>query len=305
MNLGEIIKQSCKYFSWEDGSRNALDIQEYGLPKGISTGWEEFDDFFTILKGQLNILSGFPGSGKSEWIESMACQLAAKQNWKVTFFSPECYPVEFLYIKLAEKILNKQIKYNYNYPVMTREELIEALEFIKTHFNFVDSSQDDLTLERFLFSIENSHLTVGHTPDMVIIDPWNELEHSRPSRMTETDFIGESLKRIRKLARRLDISFWIVAHPTKTTRNKDGSIPKLSLYDISGSAHWYNKTDNGFIVERENIPGEELIVKVNVKKIKNRHYGKIGECEFKFIPAVGMYDCIGKYEPTLEEEVGF
>ena len=36
----------------------------------------------------------------------------------------------------------------------------------------------------------------------LVLDPWNELEASRPSHITETEFISDSLKKIRQFARR-------------------------------------------------------------------------------------------------------
>ena len=77
------------------------------------------------------------------------------------------------------------------------------------------------------------------------IDPYNELEHQRPAGMTETEYVGLVLKRIKQFARKHEVHVFLVVHPRTQYRAKDGHLPEMSLYDISGSAHFYNKTDTG------------------------------------------------------------
>ena len=123
--------------------------------------------------------------------------------------------------------------------------------------------------------------------DGVLIDPWNELESTRPEKTSETDFIGLSLKRSRMFARKNDLWFGIVAHPTKMRKDpKTGDYPIPNLYDISGSAHWYNKADNGFIVHRD---FEAKVTRVILQKVKFKYYGHPGEVEMKYDLASGRY----------------
>ena len=123
--------------------------------------------------------------------------------------------------------------------------------------------------------------------DGVLIDPWNELESSRPEKMSETDFIGLSLKRCRMFARRNDIWFAIVAHPTKMRKDpKSGEYPIPTLYDISGSAHWYNKADNGIVVHRDFV---EKTTRIIVQKIKFKYYGKPGDIGMRYDVESGRY----------------
>ena len=48
---------------------------------------------------------------------------------------------------------------------------------------------------------------------------------------------------MKKFAKSWQVHLIVVAHPSKINRNKDGSLPVPTLYDISDSAHWYNKPD--------------------------------------------------------------
>ena len=126
--------------------------------------------------------------------------------------------------------------------------------------------------------------------DVLVIDPWNELEDMRPKHLSETEYIGRSLKQIRHFARRNNIATFIVAHPTKMRKKKEKSdvtdsqellnqyaVP--TLYDITGSANWFNKADNGLVVYRD---WERNVNTLYIQKVKYRQYGKPGQVEFEF-----------------------
>lgn len=76
-----------------------------------------------------------------------------------------------------------------------------------------------------------------------------------------------------------------MAHPTKVKKdNGNNGIP--TMYDINGSANFYNKADFGIIVHRDREKGNTLI---RVEKVKFRHLGQGGECRFKFNTDNGRY----------------
>lgn len=72
-----------------------------------------------------------------------------------------------------------------------------------------------------------------------------------------------------------------------------------NLYDISGSAHFINKCDNGIVIHRnrdKDAPLEERRkVEILVRKVRNKAAGTLGE-------ATLLYDFVtGRYEdPGLE-----
>jgi twinkle protein len=104
--------------------------------------------------------------------------------------------------------------------------------------------------------------------------------------MSETEFIGKCLRKSRKFARKNDIHLFIIAHPTKLLKNKDGEYPIPELWDVSGSAHWRNKADNGICVHRDYEKNETVIY---VQKIKFKYCGKQGECILKYDLKSGRY----------------
>jgi len=123
----------------------------------------------------------------------------------------------------------------------------------------------------------------------LVIDPWNELEHVRPAGMTETEYVSVVLKRVRQFARRNGVHLWLVAHPQKLYRDKDSGYPVPTLYDISGSAHWRNKSDVGLSLWRDLAnPGSDRL-EVHVQKIRFRQIGKLGMAQLRYLKSCGVY----------------
>jgi twinkle protein len=99
--------------------------------------------------------------------------------------------------------------------------------------------------------------------------------------------IGRMLVKMKKFALTNKVMVLLVAHPKKMLKNKNSNqyeIPRL--YDISGSHHFFNVTDNGFVVHRDYDSG---LVDVYVQKVKHYFMGKLGYVTFDFDPITGRY----------------
>jgi hypothetical protein len=261
-----------------------------GMRKGVSTGWKVLDEYYQVVKGQLNIFTGIPSHGKSEFTDALMVNLSEAKGWHWVVYSPENYPISMHGRKLVEKHTGKNMLGGESR--LSLEEFRAAASWVNDHFTFLDGLDEDMTLDTIFGMVEK--IKSVKPVDGLIIDPWNELESFRPDRMTETEYIGNCLKRTRMFARKYDIYTAIVAHPFKMRKDpKTNETPVPNLYDISGSAHWYNKADNGITVFRD---FEQKVTRIHILKIKFKYYGKIGEVELKYNPTSGRY-----YEPTQQE----
>jgi len=236
----------------------------------------QFDECLRLDRGYLNIVTGVPTHGKSEFVDFLSILLAQQYKWRFVVFSPENYPPAIHFNKLAEKYCRK------NMWGAQRSEVDRAIEFVDEHYDFIDATEEDLCIETILgacLSIER--------PDCMIIDPWNEIELQRPPGTNDSDFTGVCLRKLRKFARKNNICIILVAHPAKMMRNKDsGKYPIPSMYDISGSANFYNKADNGIVVYRN---FDENNVEVHIKKVKYKNYGQLGMVKFNYDVNTGLY----------------
>ena len=69
--------------------------------------------------------------------------------------------------------------------------------------------------------------------------------------MSETEYVSQMLTKIKRFAQHHDVHVWFVAHP-RQLRDWRGQPP--TMYDISGSAHFINKADNGVVIHRNRDP---------------------------------------------------
>jgi twinkle protein len=242
------------------------------------------DQCYTVRPGELTIVTGIPSHGKSQFLDALVVNLAKQHEWAIGICSPENLPVARHLAKLIEQYTGRPFREGPR-ERLPQQELLPALQWLHDHFVFL-APDEALTIAALLQTSRS--LVTRHGIRGLIIDPWNEFEHTRPHGQTETEYICTSLTHIRRFARNHGVHVWLVAHPQKLYRNNDESYPVPTPYDISGSAHWRNKADNCLTIWRdENDP--EKPVKLYVQKIRFREVGKIGMVELQFDRVTGRY----------------
>lgn len=263
------------------------DIQRHysgEVERGVSTGWANVDKYYTVLPGEWTVVTGIPGHGKSEWLDALAMNIAKQHGWTFGVFSPENHPPVYHTTKLIEKYVGKPF---HDGPTdrVTKAELQDAMEFIDAHFTYM--MPEAPTLETLLE--QASQLVVRKGIKGLIIDPWNEIEHQFSNRETETLYISTALTKIRRFCWTHGVHAWIVAHPTKLSKDKDATeYPVPTPYDIAGSAHWRNKADNAIAIYRRMQDGPQP-VEVHVQKIRKKSVGQAGMIEMRYDRLTGRY----------------
>lgn len=273
-------------FEVEDLSDRIEQLYTQGWERGVETGWEEVDQFYTVRPGEFTVVTGIPNSGKSNWLDALTTNLAAIHGWRFAIFSPENQPLEDHMARMIEKYA--QVPFNHG-PTerMDRDTLRMSKAWVQEHFFWILPSDDaDWTIDTVLERAKALVFRKGIRG--LVIDPWNEIEHYRINGMTETEYVAHSLKRMRQFARRNGIHLWVVVHPQKLYREKDGNYPVPTLYDCSGSAHWRNKADNGMCVWRD-FKNDSQPVEIHVQKIRFRQTGKIGLARLNYLKPIASY----------------
>lgn len=235
----------------------------------ISTGWWELDQIFKLYLGQFVVVTGIAGSGKSTFLLNVLCNLARKSGTR-----------SFLYVPENEAHIREKLR-----KIWRNDETFR-------HFSeqqcFVQSaiSNDEEDGQRTMgWVLSRAARAVKQDDvDVVLIDPWNELDRAKPRDMLMTDYIGESLMQVKDFCRQLDAIVIVVAHPTKAVNENGGRIAGLA--DIEGSMNWFNKCDNGLIVVRDREKNTARVISAKVREIGA---GKIGSCHFHVDPETGVY----------------
>jgi twinkle protein len=265
-------------------------LYDSGLQSGIEIGWPSIDRLYRLSQesGELHIVTGIPSHGKSEWLDAALVNLAENEGWNFGIFSPENFPIEQHAAKLIEKHMGLPFRDGFQ-KRMSLEQLEPAQEWLDEHFSFIMPDENHLTVDSILKLARVLVYRKGIRG--LVIDPWNEVDHSRPSAFSETEYISESLTKIRRFARIHACHVWVVAHPTKLFKEKsNGQYPIPNPYDISGSAHWRNKADNCLCVWRDlNPKNQSYETHIHVQKIRKKHLGQLGMAKLRYEYSTGRY----------------
>lgn len=265
-------------FTVSDFEQSLDALFENGWQKGVTIGFENFDRLCSFETKRLCIVTGIPGSGKSEFIDEIAERLNMRYGWRFAYFSPENAPLAYHASKLIEKFTGKR----FSSKTLTFGEYKEVKEHLEQDFYFIcpsDNFRVDTILDKAKYLVRRRGIK------SLVIDPYNRLESEQGGR-SETLYISELLDKLTNFAQRNDILVILMAHPTKQSRSKDGTIEAPTLYDISGSANFFNKADFGIVVHRNRT---ENTVEVHVQKVKFRHLGEVGTALFKYNLNNGRY----------------
>jgi twinkle protein len=250
-------------------------LYEFGLQPGCSTDWPSVDQLYTVVPGQWTLVTGIPSHGKSTWVDALLVNLARRHAWKFGLFSPENQPIVRHYASLMEKYVGAPFSDGPT-PRITPQQKDAAKHWLNQHFKVIlpDEEAGIWTLDHVLKLAKM--LVYRHGIRGLVIDPWNELDNTRPGGMSETEFISLCLTKIRRFARLHRVHVWVIAHPVKMQPKDDGNYPVPTPYDVSGGAHWRNKSDNAICIYRYVSREDEDVTDVHVQKVRFKEVGRPG-----------------------------
>ena len=265
--------------SFED---RILAIHRGDIAQTFSTGWENVDKFMRIRLGELSVVTGVPGSGKSEFIDALMVNLAELYGWRFGLASFENPPEEHL-IKIMEKHLKKPFRLGKNERI-SAESATESLRgWISEHFCITRKEDESATIDTILGYATTAVMRYGIKG--LVIDPYNEIDHKRPANITETEYVSQMLAKVKRFARNHNVHVWFIAHPAKPSKDASGAVP--SLYDIYGSANWVNKAEIGLVVHRED--DDTALVEIHIRKVRFKACGERGKTSLVYNRITGCY----------------
>jgi twinkle protein len=246
--------------------QNVLNYNEKGVVN-YSIGLGESDTYFKMAFGEWSVITGIPNSGKSDIVDQICVNMATKYGFRSAMFSPESFPYEGHIKRIANKLNEKNCN---------NDDLNNTKDFISEHFHWVKIDLENLTLKGILTAFRE--LVFQRGINICVIDPWNMLDHSA---QRDYSYIGRLLSEITQFCQQTNVHLLLVAHPRKI-ESIDGIYKKPTLYDISGSADFFNKTYNGIICYRcigQKSNYKSDIVKIYIEKVKRKENGQLGDFE--------------------------
>ena len=265
--------------TFKDIEDEITDFVRNGFKKGYQIGLPNFDDIFSTYTGQFITVTGIPSSGKSDFVDQMVVGYNQKYQWKTAFASPENAPTYLHAHKLMRKI----------WQDMPKKEDIHTDKWnqIADHCNdnFFHIDMERYTLESVLR--KGAELVKRKGIKCLVIDPFNKIRDIDSKTEDINRYTMEYLTKIEMFCKKYDVLVFIVAHPTKMYKDKDGKIEEPTMYNIKGGGEWYDASYHGILVHRDY---EARTVKAKVLKVKFQNLGENGaEAHFKWEPRSGCF----------------
>ena len=183
---------------------------------------------------------------------------------------------------------------------MSPDLIREADDWVERMFMFAFRGKN--TYATFPWVLDNfAASAVRYGTRLFVLDPWNEVEHRKPEKLSLTEYVGECLQDIRHFCDAYEAHVIVVAHPAKMRREKGGEYPIPSLYDISDSAHWANKADVGIVVHRD-FEAQETLIKVAKVRFQDE-IGMPGEVRVRYNWQTASYEPLNQQAYTPDPRI--
>ena len=210
---------------------------------------------------------------------------------KASFFSPEHSPLSLYQTKLMQMATGKDFwKDNSDAPRMKEIDVEQYTEWAKDKLYFTSMEAGktpnwDWLLDKFKEQLFNFGI------DIFVIDAFNKVQLPKGNKI---DAIGTVLTDLTNFAQANNVIVMLVAHPTKMKLNEQTNMYNVpTLYDVSGSADFYNQTHDGYCIYRirEDLENgvDNHIIFTNLKT-KMKFQGEAGKtAEFSYHNPTGRF----------------
>ena len=275
--------------TFKDIEDEVTDFVRNGFKKGFQVGLENFDEIFSTYTGQFITVTGIPSSGKSDFVDQMVVGYNRNYGWKTAFASPENQPT-YLH---AHKLMRKTWEGMPTAADIHGDKWNQIADHCNTNYFHIDMER--YTLESVLK--KGAELVKRKGIKCLVIDPFNKVRDVDCKTEDVNRYTMEYLTKIEIFAKKFDVLVFIVAHPTKMYKDKDGKIEEPTMYNIKGGGEWYDASYHGILVHRDY---EAKTVKAKILKVKFQNLGENGaEAHFKWEPKSG---CFMPHEPIANND---
>ena len=246
-----------------DMSKDLDDFYRNGIKNGFKIGLDEFDSIFSTYTKQFIVVTGFPSSGKSDFVDQMTLGYNMMYGWKTAYASTENYP-QYLHVdKLVRKVYGSTPTYEETHTSKWKK----CVDHVNKNFFFIDY-EEGFDLDKVLKKGEELVKRMGIR--CLVIDPYNKVRDKENLDKSITDYTNLYLNKVDSFCKKHDVICILVAHPTKPQSDK-GKLIEPTFYDVKGGGEFYDMSPHGILVHRDYDTGT---VMVKVLKVKFANLGE-------------------------------
>jgi len=282
-------KTSARTYSASSLASIAYDHAESaaeGKLKGIKLGFTDLDKLVTLLAGDLFLIAGRPGQGKSAFLNTVALNLSLMGK-KIALFSLEMSAKQVAIRFLAQMaqvptnhILEGKMTELEWPPYVHAVEQFEHLPLMINDMAGITVPQANSELRRMVRDLKGC--------DLVIVD-YAQLMKSTKKVQRRDQEIGEISRGLKQIAKDFEVPVLAAAQMSRAVEQRSNSRPILS--DLRESGDLENDSDGVMFIYRPE-QNEKDLEKYNIAEIvvaKHRN-GPVGSVELVFRGALTRFE---------------
>lgn len=259
------------------------DLPSMSERRVLRIGKKPFDYRIAFELGAMSVGTGTPGSGKSTFVTWAADEMARNERIRVGMLAFETHPH-----RIRDHLA--RINKGREWDELSADEQEHLTAQLDQRWRIVHRTYDE-TAHSLEWLRQMIHaLAVRDGCKLIIVDPWNELEHLPEPGESMTAYINYALQQIRMWAEKLEVHICLIAHPRKMPT--DGKPRPPTGYDVADSAAFANKPSLGFTVFQSEDEMGIPCVEIHTWKVRDTQlYGfEKGAAQVRFIPATMIYE---------------
>jgi len=276
-NIGSLVTNEIK------GASEGLHLKNLGY----STGFLKVDKFIGGIKGgELIIIAGRPGMGKTTWALNLAVNLA-KQKVKTLYIN-----LEMTLSHIARKIIAAESDIDGN--AFSRE--FSELE-VKKSFNLVNEMTNNKLsldiLDKGKISVDEIRkILVDNNYQAVFIDQLTKVKHESKRQRYDLE-VAEITFGLKAMAKELNLPVFLLHQINRQADYREDKRPNLS--DLRDAGCIEQDGDLIFLIYRNDYYTGENNGEAMINLAKNK-MGSVSDMKFVFYP---------EYSKFAEKEVGY
>lgn len=278
-----------------DVNQDLISFYEKGHQKGYGIGLSEFDNIFTTYTKQFIVVTGFPSSGKSDFVDQMCVGYNMLYGWKTAYASTENFPAYLHVDKIVRKFYGRKPDSDDVNGIAWRK----TVDYVSRNF-FHINYDDGYDLTKILKKGEELVKRKGIR--CLVIDPYNKVRYKEGKKLSINDYTNEYLNKIDNFCKKHDVLVILVAHPTKPEK-VDGKLIPPTFYDVKGGGEFYDMSPHGLLVHRDRTEEGMLNNRVMIKVLKVK-FANLGtndaSTDFAWNVNNGRYESLKDGDPVWD-----
>lgn len=253
---------------------------------GVPTRFKEFDVITGGIRG-ITILAGRPGTGKTT--KALNIALNTSDENPVAFFSLEMDKEE-----LVEKLISCEAgidSYRLENGLLMQDNdwprLAHAIAKIYDKNIYID---DSANIKASQIAVKARRMKQLYGIKLIIIDYLQLISPEEPVGNDNKE-ISDTLKVLKGLNKELKIPILLLSQMNRNIENRQNKKPTLADLRGCGSIEQDAHIVEFLYQDDEDQSGDELIIQSYIPK--NRKGKKNVEFDFRFLPAISKFECLG------------